>query len=357
MSNPINSIAASSLPTPSEFTIAACDQTSSAPWNDFVKNASGTYCHLFGWKRVFERTYGLRTHYLAFRSADTWLAILPVAVMPRLPGRPVNAVSLPYCNYGGLLAAPGVETAPLKAAAIKHLSGLGVEQIEFRELAPGQAETSEVTMILPLPGNPDLLWKQVGDKVRNQVRKAQRSGLTVRWGREQGDALQAIYAKNMGRLGTPVHSPKFLREILASLGEQADVLTVRHEDRPIGAMLVIKQGETWSDPIASCLTEFNALNHNMLLYWEALRAACETGAKTFDFGRSHKDSGTYRFKKQWGASEIALNYHRYRNGELLPAASINLYRSQQASKLARIWARLPAFVQGKLGPVIRRWLP
>lgn len=357
MSNPANSITSTYPPAPSDFSIVECGAESSAAWNAFVEKTSGTYCHLFGWKQVFEGTYGLQTHYLAFRSADAWLGILPLAVMPRLPGGTVKGVSLPYCNYGGLLAAPGVDAGPLKVAAIKYLTSMGIGKIEFRDIAPGMVDTGEVTMVLTLPESSDMLWKQVGDKARNQVRKAQRSGLTLRWGKDQGDDLYAIYAKNMGRLGTPVHSPKFVKEILANLGERADVLTVRHEDRPIGAMLVIKHGDTWADPMASCLTEFNALNPNMLLYWEALRAACDGGAKLFDFGRSHKDSGTYRFKKQWGANEVALHYHSYKNGALLPSVSTHFYRGQNASKLASIWRLLPSFVQGQLGPVVRRWLP
>ncbi len=342
---------------PADFSITQCGEDNAELWNTFVQQVSGTYCHLFGWKQVFERTYGLQTYYLAFRTANVWHAVLPVAVMPRLPGGTVKVVSLPYCNYGGILAAPGVDTELLKNEAVKYLTDRGADRIEFRDLAPVMTDTSEVTMVLSLPANSELLWKQVGDKVRNQVRKAQRSNLTVKWGRAQGDELYAIYAKNMGRLGTPVHSSRFIKEILASFEEQVDVLTVRHEDRAIGAMLVFKHGQCWSDPFASCLVEFNSLNPNMLLYWESLRAACDFGANCFDFGRSHKDSGTYRFKKQWGAKEIALNYHSYHKGLLLPSASTIFYRGHSASKLANIWRRLPGVVQKQLGPAVRRWLP
>ena len=340
-----------------DFSIIECGVDNSTAWDSFVKNASGTYCHLFGWKRVIERTYGLQTRYLVFRSAVACLGVLPLAIMPRLPGGAVKAVSLPYCNYGGLLVAHGVDAAPIKTAAINYLTSLGIVKVELRDIAPSMVEAAEVTMILALPESAELLWKQLGDKARNQVRKAQKTGLTLRWGRDQGDDLYAIYAKNMGRLGTPVHSPKFIKEILSSLGEIADVLTVRHENRAIGAMLVIKHGDTWADPIASCLAEFNKFNPNMLMYWEALRAACDAGVMSFDFGRSHKDSGTYRFKKQWGASEVALNYHSYVGGRLLPSVSTNFYRGQSASKLASIWQKLPTFVQMRLGPVVRRWLP
>ena len=341
----------------SEISIVECGAEKSTTWDSFVEETSGTYCHLFGWKQVFERTYGLQTHYLAFYSVGILLGILPLAVMPRFPGSVVNAVSLPYCNYGGLLVAHGVDAVPIKAAAINYLTGLGIDKIEFRNIAPGMVDAAEVTMLLALPVSTELLWKRIGDKARNQVRKAQKVGLSLRWGHDQGDDLYAIYAKNMGRLGTPVHSPKFIKEILSSLGELVDVLTVRHEDRAIGAMLVIKHGDTWTDPIASCLAEFNKFNPNMLMYWEALRAACDAGAKSFDFGRSHKDSGTYHFKKQWGAREFALNYHSYVGGELIPSVSTDFYRGQSASKLASIWQKLPTFVQMRLGPVVRRWLP
>ena len=341
----------------SELSIVECGAEKSSVWDSFVKEASGTYCHLFGWKQVFEQTYGLQTHYLVIRSSEVWLGVLPLAVMPRLPGGARKAVSLPYCNYGGLLVADGIDDAPIKAAAIDYLASLGIDKIEFRDIAPGTADAGEVTMVVALPKSPGLLWKQIGDKARNQIRKAQKAGLTLRWGGDQGDELYAIYARNMGRLGTPVHSPKFIKAILSSLGEQADVLTVRHEEQAIGAMLVIKQGDAWSDPMASCLAEFNRLNPNMLLYWEALRAACDAGAKTFDFGRSQKDSGTYRFKRQWGANEVTLHYHSYKHRELVPSVLAHFYRGQSASKLADIWRQLPTCVQGQLGPVIRRWLP
>lgn len=339
------------------YQVQDCNSSVQNEWNKFVARSCGSHYHLLEWRTVFEKTYHLKTLYLTIKERGVSVGILPIAIMPHFPGRAVKAVSLPYCNYGGLLVAHGVDSVPIKAAAINYLTSLGIDKIEFRDITPSMVDAVEVTMILTLPESTELLWKRIGDKARNQVRKAQKVGLSLRWGRDQGDDLYAIYAKNMGRLGTPVHSPKFIKEILSSLGELADVLTVRYEDRAIGAMLVIKHGSTWSDPMASCLAEFNRFNPNMLMYWEALRAACDAGGKSFDFGRSHKDSGTYRFKKQWGASEVALNYHSYVGGMLLPSVSTDFYRGQSASKLASIWQKLPTFFQMRLGPVVRRWLP
>jgi CelD/BcsL family acetyltransferase involved in cellulose biosynthesis len=99
------------------------------------------------------------------------------------------------------------------------------------------------------------------------------------------------------------------------------------------------------------------MNPNMLMYWEAMRAACENGAREFDFGRSHRGSGTYDFKKQWGAEEAGLNYFTYRDAALAQAAATDFYRSDAASRLSSVWRKLPAAVQRRLGPAVRRWVP
>jgi lipid II:glycine glycyltransferase (peptidoglycan interpeptide bridge formation enzyme) len=154
-----------------------------------------------------------------------------------------------------------------------------------------------------------------------------------------------------------VHSPRFIDEILRSFGGRTDILTVKYQGRPIAAMMLIKFHDAWIDPLAASLAEFKAKNANMLLYWEALRAACEAGAKEFDFGRSYRGSGTYNFKKQWGAKEAGLIYYTYHDGRVVQAAATNFYRSKAASTLAKIWQVLPEPAQRRLGPTIRRWLP
>jgi FemAB-related protein (PEP-CTERM system-associated) len=285
------------------------------------------------------------------------VGILPLAVIPGIVGR--RAVSVPYCSYGGLLVAQTADDNQVRHAALTFLRHKGIKLLEVRELGhtSNASSSGEVTMVLDLPEASDLLWKRIGGKVRNQVRKAERSGLEVQWGREQTSDLYEIYAENMGRLGTPVHARAFVDEILAAFGDQADVLTVRLQGRAIAAMLVLKFGDTWIDPIASGLVEFKNLNPNMFLYWEALKQAISVGARRFDFGRSQRESGTYRFKRQWGAVAIPLNYHSYVDGIQVASASTDIYRGGKAAMFSRTWAKLPGHIQLVLGPKIRRYIP
>lgn len=340
------------------FTTHECDEGDSVAWDAFAIEHGASYCHRFLWKGVFERAYGLKTYYLAFSSDEVWVGILPIVVMPSLFGISRRAVSLPYCNYGGLVSKSDALDTALKSIALKFMSRLGVDIIEFREQGvTGQLCTEDVSMVLPLPSQVDQLWDQIGSKIRNQVRKAMRLGLQIRWGIDQVRDLHEIYSANMGRLGTPAHSICFLEEVLAGFCDDADILTVRLDQRPIGAMLVLKNGTLWADPLASCLAEFNHLNPNMMMYWEALRMACEANAAAFDFGRSSKTSGTYRFKKQWGCREVSLNYCAYVYGNLSSKASTSFYRTVGAKHMASIWRRLPLVLQRQVGGSVRRWLP
>lgn len=339
------------------YSIVECSEDYSQKWDNFVKITSGTYCHFFSWKQVVERTYGLETLFLAWISSGSLKAILPVAVMPKTLGCQRKAVSLPYCNYGGLLSSQEIDPAPLKRDAARYLESKKVPIVEFREMISGVSDSQIVTMILSLPETPDLLWKQLSDKVRNQVRKAQRAGLSLHWGRDQSYDLYEVYAKNMLRLGTPVHSRRFIEEIVANFPLNTDILTVRLRKKTIGAMLVFKNANDWADPIASCLKEYNSINPNMLLYWEALRAATESAATRFDFGRSKRDSGTYRFKSQWGAQPVGLNYCTYNKGELSPKTGLSFYQSPTALGISAIWKCLPYPLHIRFGPTVRRLIP
>ena len=61
-------------------------------------------------------------------------------------------------------------------------------------------------------------------------------------------------------------------------------------------------------PWASSINDYREKCPNNLLYWEAIRFAIRNGAAKFDFGRSTPGEGTYRFKKQWGAKPVQLNW-------------------------------------------------
>ena len=98
--------------------IVSTDATES-DWDAFVNGhpeASGY--HLWRWRRVFERAFGHRTVYLAARDNGAIVGVLPAVVIRSwLFGR--FMVSLPFVNYGGVLASSDAAArALLDAAAV-----------------------------------------------------------------------------------------------------------------------------------------------------------------------------------------------------------------------------------------------
>ena len=338
--------------------VTRCEDAEREEWNAFVQSHPRShFCHRFEWRRVFCEAYGLECWFLGARSGGELVGVFPAARMPGLFGAGQGAVSLPYCPYGGLLAREDLDHEELLGAFLGFLAGRGMPRVEVRSLGLAEAEAPDVTLLLPLPGELPLLWDAVGPKVRNQVRKAEKSGLALRWGRDQAEDFHRVYAENMGRLGTPVHSRRFFDAMLESFGPDAEVLTVRLDGQAVGGMVLLRHGATLTVPAASTLVRFNSLNPNMFMYWGALAWAVEQGIAVFDFGRSSQDSGTYRFKKQWGARAWPLHYRTYSQGKAAGGGATDRYRSLPARMVREVWRRLPLSFQVALGPHVRRRTP
>ena len=152
-------------------------------------------------------------------------------------------------------------------------------------------------MTLPLPPDPETLWNGLDRKVRNQVRKAEKSNLTaVHGGLELVPEFYAVFARNMRDLGTPVYAQRFFATILEEFPSTAEIVVVRLGTTPIAASLTFRWRAVTEVPWASSLREHRALCPNMLLYWTMLERTIENGSATFDFGRSTLKESTFHFK-------------------------------------------------------------
>jgi lipid II:glycine glycyltransferase (peptidoglycan interpeptide bridge formation enzyme) len=89
----------------------------------------------------------------------------------------------------------------------------------------------------------------------------------------------------------------------------------------------------------------------MLLYWSMLEYAVQNGYTSFDFGRSTKDEGTYRFKEQWGAVPEPLTWYSYHLKERGIAVTGN---GNKRALFIKLWRRLPLPVTKMVGPVLRK---
>ena len=319
------------------------------------------------WLSVLRKGLGHRPMALVSREAAgaPIRGYLPLAlVATRLFGR--FLVSLPYLNRAGIVANDAAAAAELVEEAARLAEQLNVKYLELRHGEAcehdllGAKRDEKIRMVLDLPENEDALWKSIHSKVRNQVRKGDKFDLAIEWGGESLlDDFYAVFAVNMRDLGTPVYAAKLFRHIIAELDGQAELAVVRHEGTPIAcAMLIhddrLEKVAMTQVPSASSLRAFNHTNANMWMYFRLLARAIERGSRQFDFGRSSMDSGTFKFKKQWGAQPLPTvwQYH-VRQGDIGEVRPDNpKYRRR-----IETWQKLPVWVTRLVGPSIVRGIP
>lgn len=339
-----------------------------AEWDQFVRSRPDAAAyHRYAWRGVMRSVFRRETYYLMARDrslagdyvAGPVVGILPLARL-KSPFFGDFLVSLPYFTYGGVLSASEPARAALLAAACALADRLGVSHAELRHrdnLYPAMAvRTDKVSMVLALPRDAALLWKALPSKVRAQIKRPQREGVTLASGAEELlPDFYTVFATNMRDLGTPVYAPEFFRCILRTFPDSTCLFVARHRGQPVAAGLVVGSGDMLEIPWASSLRRVNNLGVNMFLYWSVLEYACTRNYAGFDFGRSTPDSSTYRFKKQWGAEPLQLYWHYWLRAGGEPPRLNPTNRKYRAA--IAVWQRLPLFVANRLGPILARNLP
>jgi len=330
-------------------------------WEAFAESlADGAASRRPTWLTVLRQGLKHKPFCLEAVVEDRIVGLLPLALVSSpIFGR--FLVSLPYLNTGGVLCADPDAAGKLIDQAVSLADALDVRYLELRHEQPVEhpalkhALTSKYHMRLELPRSAEELWKSFDAKVRNQVRKGEKCGLTVAWGgMELLTHFYDVFAHNMRDLGTPVFSKKLFRAILENFPGDAEICTVSLEGRPVAAALLLHGRGTTEVPSASSLRKFNSTCANMLMYWHLLQRAVDRGQRKFDFGRSTLDSNTFRFKKQWGAQPERAVWQYYLRkgtvGEMRPEGG-------KYDKLIRLWQKLPVWLTRLIGPPIVRGIP
>lgn len=350
-------------------------------WDEFVESSpGGTYCHLSGWAEIMRDVLGHEAHLLHVRresaagtEADSQagkshelVGVLPLVwVRSRLFG--AHLISMPFLNYGGPLGSEEARRMLAQRALAEARRG-GADLLELRErdaagdsgsleaLEPAYTITGrKITVVLPLPGDPEVLWKDgLKSKVRSQVRRPMKAGLTTRFGSDEIDAFYQVFLHTMRDLGTPVLPRALFQALPEVFGDRVRFCVVYRDDEPVAAGCgFFCSGEfeiTW----AGSLREHSRVAPNMLLYWALMEHAIEAGARTFNFGRCTPDTGSHRFKAQWGGQDEPLPWAAWSPIGTLATPNPSQGRFALA---VRLWKRLPLPVTRVLGPPLARRIP
>jgi FemAB-related protein (PEP-CTERM system-associated) len=342
-----------------ETSVRVCTEAEYADWNEYLSRCGpGHLFHRVEWDTVF-KTYGLTCLRFTAMRAGRVVGVLPLVYQKSLIfGK--HLTSLPWFDTAGILADDLQASRALIGGAIAAAKQrrAGMTLLRQREPLDGltASPTDKVLLRLRLQPDAEQLWRGFSTKVRNQVRKAEKSGLTVQsGGSDLVPEFYEIYSQNMRDLGSPPHSQLFFSRLVEAFPDAARIYVVRLNEKALGAGLVAANGDVLEIPWASSLRSAGPLCVNHMMYCQILKEACANGFQWFHFGRSSKDSGQYHFKKQWGAEDVVLHWYEL-DHEGKPVETVAQLR-EGFGWASKIWTNLPLWLARTIGPRLIKSLP
>ena len=110
------------------------------------------------------------------------------------------------------------------------------------------------------------------------------------------DRFFSIYSESVRNLGTPVFSPELFRVLKEVFGEACEVLTVTKDGAALSSVMSFYFRDEVLPYYGGGLAAARSVAANDFMYWELMRRGCVRGVRIFDFGRSKRDVGSFRFK-------------------------------------------------------------
>ena len=341
--------------------IRSLDDVGAAAWDAFVTaHPDGTFFHRAAWAEIIAKAFGHRAFYVCAERDGAITGVLPLArVKTLLFGD--TLISVPFCVYGGPLAADAETAGALHRHAASLLKQTGASAVEFRyrggngDADDGWLERSDlyVTFRKPIVDDHDKNMKAIPRKQRAMVRKGIQNNLRSVADHDAA-LLHGIYAESVRNLGTPVFSRRYFTMLADVFRDDCDVVTIMDGDNAIASVMNFYFRDEVLPYYGGGTAAARHRAANDFMYWEVMRRAADRGCRLFDFGRSKIGTGSHDFKKNWGFTPEPLCY-RYK---LAPGASIPDHNplNPKYRLFIKGWKQLPLPLANAIGPVIVRGL-
>ncbi len=323
-------------------------------WNKLVTDDdSSKIYHLYQWGTLLDEVYRYRLLYLQEDNG-----IFPLAyIQSRIFGN--RLISLPFADYGGPCAKDNGTANKLIAQCQEVARDLDVDFIEIR--CPDKRYSATLnergfvrrddylTFILPLDRKIEELWKGIGDKNRNMVRKAERNGVQVVEAGSKADLQKfyLLYQKTMKKLGSPPQPFRFFEKLWGFFYPQSLIIPLaKYDEKYIaGGLFFLHQG-TIHHAYSCSSGKYLQLAPNDLIQWYTIRWGNEHGFSYLDSGRSRENEGTVLFKKRWGGIPVKMPYfYQFCKKKLKERQEIRYQR------ISDLWSRyMPESIANRLGP-------
>jgi FemAB-related protein (PEP-CTERM system-associated) len=337
-------------------TVHNMDDAARPRWDAFVEACGdGTFFHLSAWASVLQAEMGCTSNFMYAERGGEIVGVMPLSRVRNVIAGDV-LISTPFLAYGGPIGEPDAVEALLDAAC-GLADKLGVDYLELRNRSPLASDWETkglyVTFRKRLEPDLDANLQAIPRKQRAMVRKGMKAGLDVCWEHDL-DTFYAVFSESYRNLGTPVFGKSLFCRIAEAFPERSWMTTIAKHGRPLSSVVSFVFRDEILPYYGGSIAAAREFAANDFMYWAVMERAVDVGLKTFDYGRSKIDTGSYRFKKHWGFEPEPLAYqYRLVQSKELP----NLSPTNPKFQLPiEVWKRLPVSVTRLVGPSIARRL-
>ncbi len=310
------------------------------------------------WSLGVEQGCRQRAHYLLTETGGRLTGCLPLTEM-RSPLFGNALVSAGFGTGGGAIADDEATAARLVAAGWEIGEGRGCRSMELRGGPVPEGWTAQAGIYAgfakPLPQGDETILRAMKRRHRS-IRRAREFDLEIRTGSGEADRAMhyAVYGEMVRNLGSPVFPRTLFAAMLDLFGEDADIVTVLKDGRPLASALNFYfRGAVmpyWGGGTAAA-RDYSAIE---MMYYQVMCHASRRGCTIFDFGRSKLGTGTYSYKENWGFEPRPLVY-AVRTADGAGARSVNPLDPRYRLQVA-LWKKLPLPLANRIGPHIARGL-
>ena len=295
-------------------------------WDEFAFRHTDLIFYQSVWSWVLREGLGGQPLYFYLKDGGEIVAGLP-GVLLSFGIFKILYASIPY---GHLIGEKPYYPAFLQLLE-KEFRKKGIDQVRLTESPFSDLYSPESfrpisakCTLLDLRGyGKEKIWEGYKKNIRRDVRKAQRSGITIRGGDSKEDirTFYGLYLTSMERNRAMAKYPlRWFEAVYEGMAEKGwgTFMFAELKDEAIAGAVFIKSPTSIHYFHNGSRYESLKLCPNELLIHSALEEAIEKGNPSFDFmGSDPNDASLIRFKEKWGGQSMDLNtyvkdYHPFR---------------------------------------------
>ncbi len=297
---------------------------SRASWGEWASvvcaSPNATYFHTHHWARILCDTYPtMKPRAFVGNVSRGGRVLVPAVTVGKRWGMPCLE-SMPMGGYGGPVTDGPVDGQMLRETCQQLLKPwrwaltLYPDPTAGLDLGPWFQRVPFYAHVLSLRGGITEVWKSRFDrKARNQVRKAERSGVEVSVASHEAEWLRfaELYRRKAVEWSWPGHPEGMFRRLANHNPPEVRLWLAQKGEWLLSGLVVLSWGHH-AIPWASAMEEgTGSLCPNHALYRAAVEAACREGRRWFNFGSSRGLARLHAFKESFGAERVDYHYYRW----------------------------------------------